>query len=200
MRLIKMFGLAAITAVAAMAFIGASSASAQETSLCSSNEGGALACADGVNSVHFIDPSAELLSVVDITCNALLSGTIADDLDSPLEVTVTELNYTGCVRENGSKCTVTTEVKGTIDVLKTAADLAEVTGLGTEVHVQCGILINCTYGAKALVGHGLSPTAGNNGLVTSEEATVTSTKGGFCPASAKLDALFESLTALYVKT
>ena len=209
-RRTKMLVAAALTAVTALALIGATSASASKeisTTLCTQPEGGSLTCADGnrATTVHFVDPRAELLSIVDIHCEALLSGNVESPILSakgtPLGITVTTLKYLKCLRENGSSCSATAETLGLIDVLKTLPNLAEITGLGTEVHVQCGILINCTYGAAALVGHGLSaelPT--HAGLVTLHEKTVTSTKGGFCPASAKLDALFQSLTDLYIKS
>jgi hypothetical protein len=47
MRLIKLFGLAVIVAVAMTAFAGASSAMAENTSLCKEDVGLATACPSG---------------------------------------------------------------------------------------------------------------------------------------------------------
>jgi len=194
-----MFGLAAIAAVAAMAFVGASSAMATfPTQLCSSNEGGALTCSAGnvVTHVHFVDSAAKLLTnVLNVTCNALFLGDSLG-LAQPLLVHG-EFTYSGC--NNG--CTAEDLEGGLLLILKTAANLAEVKGDGFKVNVHCLNVIECEYDGQGLVGHGLGanlPTTA--GEVSISEQTVHSVGGLLCPSTAKLDALFESLTDVYIKS
>jgi hypothetical protein len=77
MRLIKMFGLAALAAVAAMAFVGATPASATfDTQLCKVNEG--LLCPAGQAQTHFhlvLVPGTvwKLLNPITILCLGALS-------------------------------------------------------------------------------------------------------------------------------
>jgi hypothetical protein len=163
--------------------------------ICGCVVGIALTCANEVSHVHFVDPAAKLLTnVLTVTCNALFLGD-GLGLASPL-VTHGNFTYTGC--NNG--CTATDLVGGLLLALKTASGLARVTGDGFLVRVLCIGIINCEYDGNTLVGHGLSATGTNNGLVNAHEQTVSHTSGLLCPETAKLDALFESLTALYVKS
>lgn len=200
MRLIKMFGLAAIAAVAAMAFVGASSAMAGSTSLCkeASSE---LACPTGqqASAVHFFAEDAELLTPdIIVQCDALFSGTTANPLGAPLVFTG-HLVYTSC----NNLCSVTEESEvATIETLKTGSETATVTGSG-EVRVSCGVVINCVYNGNGLVGHGLGPAeTGGNGSVIFEEAPVERTGGIglICPPEAALDAEFVSLTKLWLRS
>jgi hypothetical protein len=212
-KFIKMIGLASVAAVAAMAFIGASSAMAGNTALCSSNEGGAETCAAGnqVATVHFVAKNGILLtgsSSSDVTCKeALLSGNVLG-LAAPQQVHPTALTYSGCTTFFGLvSCTVTTTHFGLLDALKTGATVGTVVDLAsggafTEVHVECANgSINCTYKGENLTGNAESASGANNGTVSYEKAAVTKVAGGSaCPTTAELDATFISLTAVYLKS
>ena len=143
MRLIKMIGLAAIAALAAMAFVGASSASATSTALCTVDEP-TCAEANRVKHIHEVDPLAILkTSILTVHCVGLFLGdTLSPWLGSPLHITGT-FTYSGCKEGEGGSCEAK-ELGGPalITVLKTATELALVTGEG-EVLVKCGSFLHC---------------------------------------------------------
>jgi hypothetical protein len=203
-----MFGLAVVAAIAAMAFVGASSAMAENTAICDEDPaGGALACPSGhlVQHVHYVASGAKLLNALhEVVCDALFLGDVLSPfLGAPLHI---EGNFTY------SNCSTGCEAKQVsstilIEVLKTAPELANVTGKG-EVLVNCvsiigKTLIHCIYNGKNLTGHalgGLTTTAAEKGHVTFTNAVVEKVSGILCPNTAELDALFESLNKEYLKS
>lgn len=211
MRLIKLFGLAASAAIAAMAFLGASSASAEFDTVLCSEDNGTLFCPSGkqVSAVHFEDPLAELLNdktLTPIHCKALFLGNALGLAEAPNALVVHgHFSYTNC--NNG--CTASEQPGsdgapgGLLLVLKTAAGLGEVTGHGFEVRVTCALLINCDFTEDGLVGHAVSATGSHNGLVSAHFQEVKHLPAGgqfLCPETAELHALFESATPLYLKS
>ena len=192
MKPIKMFGLAALAALMAMAF--ASSAMASSTSLCKVD---GATCAAGNLITHVHEQSvghALLLSFVTVECAALFLGdTLNGGLGSPL-VIHGNFAYT-CL--NG--CSATEEnAPAEIKVLKTGTELAAVTGEGL-VHVICGL--NCKYNGLELEGHALGAlSTGNNGRVTLNEQETNKESGTFCPSTAELDITTEPLTTTYISS
>lgn len=219
MRLIKMFGLTAIAAIAAMAFLGATSAMAENTALCNidaaSEPSEECPEANLVEHVHFetqklengvlVPQKGKLLTGtfgVTVECVALFLGNVVSPfLGSPLELTG-NLSYSSC----GGGCSVTElSSGGTILVLKEGHELASVRGDGFRVLVNCGLgVLHCVYNGNGLVGHGLGPLlSSHNGHVTFSDATVTKDTGGIlCPPTSKLDADFLPLAneSLYLGT
>ena len=205
-----MFGLAAIAAVASMAFVGASSATAESSLLCLNDTATLTPTAVECNepmTVHFVTTEkAKLLTPgITVECDVLVAGEVLLGLvtNGPvlIHVATTGLVYSNCT----ATCTVTTVKGGIISVLKEGNELAKVTGSNTfEVKVVCGEVINCQYTAENLIGHGLGPLVagtGGKGHVTFFEKSVASLPGGIvCPSTAKLDALFQSLVPLYVRS
>jgi hypothetical protein len=203
-----MFGLAAIAAVAAMAFVGATSASASSTLLCSSLTTGLTPNAAECNSpseLHFVSVGKAVLLTpnINVECNALIQSTrTSAALAAPVTFNGT-LKYESC----SSGCTVKQVKEGTISILKTAPELADVTATGYVVNVNCLFgSLNCDYDATNLVGHGLgADVAGTEGKghVTYSGNVVNAKEklGGFigCPTVSELDALFQSLTSLYIR-
>ncbi len=222
-RLIKMLGLAAIAAVAAMAFVGASSAMAESSLLCTLdsvlNPTGEQCTGLNakkevvpVSAVHYISVNekgelahATLLSEIletpiRIECNALIQGEVLTGLVSNgpvvIHVPKTGLVYSNCL----GGCAVTVEEGGLLFVLKTGVESSEVSGTGFKVKVVC-FGVKCVYESKGLIGAGSGPlVAGTNSLghVTYAGAPVEIVSG-VCPKFSLLDALFKSLTALYVR-
>lgn len=199
-----MFGLAALAAVAAMAFVGASSAMAGTSAICETNEEPCQA-ANLVTHVHFVDPAAKLLTTpITVTCNALFLGDALGLVSGGPAVVHGSFTYTGC----NSTCTATDLKGGLLLVLRTAAGLAEVTGDGFEVAVKCAGLIECEYDGQGLVGHGLSANladvGGTAGSVIVNNQTVHPTGNKLtniiCPDPAKLDANFVSLEDIFIST
>lgn len=190
-----MFGFAALAAVMAMAFVGASSAMAGSTALCKVDQS---PCAAGnvITHVHEVTSAkAKLLSIITVECDVLFLGDVSGaSLANPL-VIVGDFTYTNC-----GSCEVTeTSAKSTIKVLRTAAELAEVTGEG-KVFVDCGAALECEYNGVGLKGHGLGAlTAPPNGSVSLLNQVTTKTGGGFfCPKEAKLDITTSALTPTYI--
>jgi hypothetical protein len=198
-RLTKMIGLVAVAALAAMAFVGASSASANgPTSLCKVDQ---LVCAEAnlIKAVHDIDPEALLLSsILDVECEALFHGTVlAPYLAKPLHILGNFL-YSNCnegeceAKEPGASPT------SLLTILKTGVEKATVTGTG-EVLVKCGSFLHCVYNGTGLVGEGLGALlSGPNGVTQTHEATVNKVSGFLCPSTGKLDTLYRPLIPTYI--
>ena len=196
MKPIKIFGLAALAALLAMAFVGASSAMAEETTLCEADTS-PCPSSEIVNHVHETSVGkAKLLSTfLTVECNVLFLGDTTEATNKPLEI-VGNFTYTNC-----GSCTVTeTSESATIEVLKTSHETAEVTGEG-EVFVDCGgSSLECEYDGENLKGTGkgplLSAQSPDNGEVSLQGQEVHKTGGGFfCPATSKLDIVTTPLSA-----
>ena len=193
MRLAKTMGLACIAAIASMALLGTSTASAESTALCNVNK---APCPEEsqTTKVHFVaDDILIHTSAMDYECDALLTATVLK-LGSPQTLDATSLQYTSC----NQGCTRTVKALGTFSVLRTETDTATVEGNGFEVLVQCGVLINCTYAFKELTGTLTGASLTGNGHITYEEAGLFKVGGFACPAVANLNALFEALSSVYV--
>lgn len=194
MKLIKTFGFAAVAAIAAMAFLGASSAMAESTQLCSHNE---APCAAGnvISHVHFVDPDAILeTNVLTVECESLFLGDSLG-LAAPL-VIHGNFTYSNC----SSGCTATqTSTSALIEVLKEGAG-GSVKGTA-EVNVHCGSLINCTYNGVGLKGTAVNanlPATAGETVIEGQE--VKKTGGIFCPSTGTLTTHAESLTDLFLTT
>jgi len=192
MKQVKLFGLAALAALMAMAFSGVSSAIAQKTTVCGS---------DGTNCggthVHEVSVGkAKLLSSLPtIECNSLFLGDAESSEGVPLVING-HYTYTSC----NNFCTLS-EPAGTefrLELLRTASELGAATGEG-EVHVTCPF-INCIYNGEGLEGHVLGPltssSANGNTVISGQETNKVS---GSCPEAAFLDFTGTPLIATYIK-
>src|SRR4051794_21522252 len=190
MKAIKMIGLTALTALLAMAFVGASSAMAESTALCSVDENPCL-LANQLGSVHetSVGKVKFLTSIATVECNVLFSGTIATKLANPLVISGS-FTYTNCSL-GGSSCTFTEENSpAEIKVLKEGHETAKVT-FEFLVHVSCAGFIDCTYNGVGLIatakGPLLSAQTPDNGEASLQEQSLNKVAGGFlCPKTAKL--------------
>jgi hypothetical protein len=199
MKAIKMIGLTALLALLAMAFVGATSAMAESTALCTADET-ECALANLTESVHETSVGkAKLLTSLGTTeCNVLFSGSV-EETGNPL-VIEGSFTYTNCTF-GGSSCTATEESgPAEIKVLKEGHETGKVTGEGL-VHLVCGSSIDCSYNGTGLVGTAKGPllSTQTNGEVTLSEVATTKETGGFlCPKSAKLDITTTPLSATYI--
>jgi len=204
-KAIKMIGLAALAALMAMAFAGATSAMAESTELCSVDE---TPCAEGNVVTHVHETSvgkAKLLSSVGTTeCNVLYLGEdISEVMEAGAPLALSgSFTYTECTL-GGSSCTATEENgPGEIEVLREGHEKAKVTGEGL-VHLVCSGFIDCSYTGTGLVGTAKGPllSTQKNGEVTLSEQTTNKEAGGFlCSKTAKLDITTTPLSATYVST
>ncbi len=214
MQWIKTLGLAAVAALTAMALMGATSASAETTQLCKKV---APNPCEAVTEAHFLsvnlppgdvtkDGKVILLNDIALAeCEVLLKMTNPTGTN-PVTFNTVSLVYTNC--NNG--CKVTVIAVGTISFLKlgVSTELGDVTGTGFVINVNCLFgALNCDYDFTNLVGHFLG--ASTFGATTNGKGHITYTKallnpkeklGGIssCP-KAELDALFQSLTPIYIR-
>jgi len=192
---IKMLGLAALAALLAMAFVGASSAMAESTVLCSNDS--ETSCTE-VTHVHETSVGkAKLLSEPTVECDVLFLGDTVAGTSAPLHIDG-KFTYTNC----NNSCVVE-EVNGPalIQVLRTATDLSAVTGEGL-VKLTCFFgFIKCSYNGEGLEGHGTGPlkSAQTNGSVVIKEQE-THIETGTCPESAFLDITTTPLSKTYIKS
>jgi hypothetical protein len=201
MNRIKMLGLAVFAALMAMAFLGASSAIAEETQLCKTDESPCKE-ANVVKHVHeetLAGAKAKLLSSLGtVECKALFLGDSLG-LGAPLVIHGT-FSYSECKR--GSENCTATEVNpdSLIQLLGEGHETAKVTGEG-EVNVHCGFFINCTYNGEGLTatakGPLLSTEANPNGEATISEQSLKRITG-LCPETGKLDIATTPLEKTYI--
>jgi hypothetical protein len=205
MKLLKMFGLAALTALMAMAFAGAGSAMAESTALCEDDPGDNIyaVCDDFIEHVHettLASAQAKILSsVIDVECDVLFLGSALAALatNGPMLIHGS-FTYTNC----GVGCTVFEENgPGDVKVLKTSHETASVT-YAFQIHVECWIFIDCKYNGVGLTGTGKGPLLSSeiNGGVTLTEQVLNRVGGSFCPATAKLDITTTPLKETYITT
>jgi hypothetical protein len=220
---IKTFGLAALAALLAMAFVGATSAVATDpTALCEVDPGTGLheVCPAGklVTHVHETTLAEKKgilkTSLLTIECDVLFlgdvttTGALAKAKESLLIVGLHdpakgEIPLIGAfVYSNCSNSCTATEENGPpeIKVLKEGHETAKVTGEGL-VHVVCGKSIDCSYNGTGLVGTAKGPllSTETNGDVTLTEVKTTKEVGGFlCPKESKLTITTTPLTATYI--
>ena len=199
MKAIKMIGLAALMALMATASVGASSAIAESTSLCSSD--GAVCSA--VTHVHeeSVGKAKLLTSLGTTECNVLFLGDVTAT-GSPLKIKG-EFTYSNCELGGGS-CTAAEENgPAELEVLKEGHETAKVTGKRL-FHVTCGSTLNCAYTGTGLTGTAkgplLSEQVPDNGEVSLSKQALTKEAGsGFiCPKINELDITTSPLTATYL--
>jgi hypothetical protein len=204
-----MFGLAAVAALMAMAFIGATSAMATiDTALCLEDPSPSLACPSGKLVSHVHEETLEgeqgilLSSSLTVKCDVLFLGDVLTEgllAKAPESLLISgKFTYANC----NNSCTATEENgPAHIKVLKTAHELAEVTGKGL-VHLVCSGFINCRYIGEGLIGHGLGPLLSGealpNGATQISGQTTKKESGSLCPSTAKLDLVTHPLVPTYI--
>ena len=195
MKPIKMFGLAALAALMAMAFVGASSAMAGSTALCKADEeifSKVGECKEITHVHETTTKKAILLASPEIQCDVLFLGEVTAGNPAIVEGNFT---YSNC----GASCSVE-EVGGpsVIEVLRESHETSKVTGEG-EVHVNC-FGINCYFNGEELIGTGKGPllSTAANGEVNISGQKVKKVKGIFCPSEGKLDINTTPLEATYI--
>lgn len=203
MKYVKMLGLAAVAAMALMAFLGASSASANV--LCTEN---ATPCPGN----HPTEKKYIVGDVVTATAvSPILTGSpevTCDHSEVAIKITnaggknvnvtgeVTKLTFTGnCVAHTAFGdvgCTISAQgLNYHAEVLGSGASASitvrEGPGKGKpRANVLCGGFINCTLGKTDF---NLSITSGNPATVNAEEEPLELEAGGFgCPSEARWDA------------
>jgi hypothetical protein len=199
-RLIKMFGLATVAAVAAMAFVGATSASAGSTAICTAHTGLLCAAQNVATSGHYVlraGTVGQLLAAIDVLCLGVLVDATMLGLASPQMVHSLSLSFTGCGTGSGhNNCTVTTPAgqQPLFHLLKTGLDQGLLTALSGQKRLVCSnIGLDCLYDAA-----GMEFEAAGGNIIANE--TPVEELGGkfFCPDEGLLDGELEGLTRAYI--
>ena len=204
MKPIKMLGLAALAALMAMAFVGASSAMAETTSLCSVDPGTGEheVCPEGQLMKNIHETSVGriffLNSVLNVECEMLFGGEVitAGLLGRPLEIKG-NFKYSNCT----STCEVTeSTISALLKLLREGHERGSLTG-EWKIKFHCGTFINCTYKGTGLKGTAKGPLLSSgeepNGSVSLQEQVLQGS-GLFCPAEVKLDLLTTPLLPTYI--
>jgi hypothetical protein len=205
-KLVKMFGFAALLAVTSMALMGASTATANEnTILCKVHVEGCEDLEQQVKHVHMIAKNSTLLAnfvvPVTVTCEEALALVEILGLGKPQIGHFLSLLWSGCETTSGEECDVETlSPPGLVLVLKTALNLGTVQAHDTEVNVDCGALINCTYGGlPTLIAEGALHNPDHlEGVVRANNLPVEQTGGILCPPTANWHAEFLPLEKIYI--
>jgi hypothetical protein len=196
MRLIKILGAAVIAA----AFIGASSASAtQTTGLCNENTESLSTCGSPTTTAHLVSTEPLLhSSIVDVTCASSLAKVSLLASGKPQLAHIEELTWTGCKRHSGANCEVKTPSLGSLTILKLSTTDAHVQSTGgTAVFVKCGFFIRCVYvGVPTFLLQG-SPA--DLKIETAVEGT-TEHAESWCPKTSIFLALYTSLSNVYIRS
>ncbi len=199
MRPIKMFGLAALAAVAAMAFVGATSASATNTQLCKVHTSLACPAGEAVTSHHMVLASGTvgklLGEAINVLCLSILIDATPLGLANPQSIHTLSFTFTGCgTGSTHNNCTVTTQELPLADLLKTGLEEGVLKFTNGRLRTQCPSLgMDCVYD-----GEGMEFAVGGQHLTAEETPAVELGGKFFCPNEGQIDGLFETLTDAYV--
>jgi hypothetical protein len=207
-RPIKVFYLAALTALTTMA-LAAPSAMAEATGLCgvdSGEEAGEAEC-EPVTHVHETTLSGHKAvlktSILTVECDVLFLGDerklTEEEAEKatgglPLEIEG-KFTYTNC----GSCKVEEQNGPAEIKVLYTEHETGAVTGGGLVKVVCSGI--NCIFNGEGLEGTAKGPllSTQKNGEVSFQEQVMEKEEGLFCPKNLKLDLTTTPLSPTYIK-
>jgi hypothetical protein len=199
MRLIKTLGLAAVAAMAAMAFVGVSSTSAANTQLCNSHV--ALTCSSAATSVGMADTNYGVLlgNIADIECDTVTGTGAPLALANPQQVHVTSLTFESCETHAGHPCAVTVNELPLANLNKTGLDAGTLTGTNGKVFVECidpvfwTIDVECEYDLT-----GVQATVGAQHLTVNETPIDVIGSTAFCLGNETLDGLLTTTANRYV--
>lgn len=212
MKRIKVFGLVAIAALAAMALVGVSSATANgSTSWCKVRQ---IPCQPAnlyPGGTHFNAEATNLkllTSLGDIECEkSTLLGNLLNELANPLLAEITVLSYTNC-KLGANACEVKSPAVGHLLYLRTAGYAGTATSHNTSTLVKCVAAgLHCVYGGLRVLSFtstgGGAEEGEEKGVPAEEEETKGETKkesGFFCPTTAFWDTeyIFSLPTPIYL--
>lgn len=190
MRLIKLLGLSTVAALAAMAFVGASSASAGPTALCSVHFD---PCPPGYEQVGHFEALAVDVSVLTQAGTVLCAHSnllgYALNLGNPLVIHLTYLDFLNCTL-GGNPCEITTLETGLALLLRVALNTGNLQLHNTSFLVVCAGL-HCIYGGlPTLQALGHNYEANQLATIHANQVPLERLGGLFCMEGAQLDALY----------
>jgi len=180
MKYLKMLGLAAVAAMALMAFAGSGTASASE--LCTVNTNPCPA-ASKITKIEasLIGGTAKFEDTLSNVLDTCTGGTMRiTDITGGIGMTPTgsipkdDLTWSGCT------FTTDTVTSGTVEATEASGGGTTVTAKGSEVTINTGLFGSCSYG----VGTGIDlGTVANGGTELVISKPIKKTAGSFCPES-----------------
>jgi hypothetical protein len=200
MKRLKFIGLAVCAVAAVMAFAGAASASAAESSvLCETNTTPCTSAVPTGTTVSASSNSAVLsTSIATVTCEesaTSLKATEGTHKEGAQLGEITALSFGKCKTNTGTSCTVTTTgipAKSALQYTTLMNGTLTVTPKTTNpgATVVCGGLINCTFttASAALSVEGGEP------LVAKANGITLNRSGGICPSTSTWTATYKATT------
>lgn len=209
MRLIKMFGLVALTVLATMALVGASSASATGTTALCKNKEKICPESELVNTFHLFNKEGTVISlsseITNVLCLSVLANTISLHVGIPQKINSETIAFTGCGTSAAhNDCVVEFKKVPTFTLLKTADNLGTLTAVNGELYFKCSGIkkIECAYDTSGLefeVEGALHQTGVGHGMVTAASTPLEAGSGAICPEKTPtIDFLLEPLEHTYV--
>jgi hypothetical protein len=193
-----------LVAVASMALMGASPAPANDdTILCADHEE-PCATPNQVSHLHMRAANARWLQQfvvpVTLTCESISALAAILELARPQVGHLQSFIWSGCETTSGEDCNFESIRLGLVLVLRTGLNLGTFQLHGTEVHIDCGAVVSCTYGGlPALEFEGALHNPGfSNGVVRANGLEIEQTGGILCPPTTQWHAAFEPLEELYI--
>jgi len=193
-KYIKIVGLAAVAAMAIMAFVGAASASA--TQLCATTGTGAECAGSGAGKFEY--EGAVTGTSTNATLATNLANVVCEHSETTLNAeastgspvitgTVSALSFTGCKTEGTNiACTVTVRnLPYHSELSGTTLTVTDPSGAGAKV--VCGLVLSCEFltpEANLAVVNGSPTVAKAEGVELEHEAGLT------CPATAEWNATY----------
>jgi len=202
MRATSKLGLAVLTVVAAMAFVGTSASSAKVTTqLCKVHT--ALVCPAGQNTteIHLVNEGVGtmLSDLVDVLCLTQLALRTPLALAKPQIVHTFSLTIQNCgTTSSHDNCTITVEEPPLLNLLKTGLDKGTLTATSGRLRFRCEdifgfIDIDCKYDLTGM------ELAIENQKTVANETPVSIVEGsGLCPEESTFDYTLVNLVPAYV--
>ena len=196
-----MLGLAAAAAIVAMAFVGATSASAVSTQLCKTHE--TIVCEEGqaATTVSMVNegPGRLLTDLVDVICDSINATGTPLAAGAPQSIHVAELDFESCETNGGDGCEVSVLEQPLASLLSTGLDEGTLTGASGLTLVECEDVIfstdiHCVYDSTAL-----EFPVGAQHLTANETQVDFISGGGLCPDESLLDGLLVTTESAYVQ-
>ena len=207
MNSIKSISLVGLAMLVAMACVGVSSASAEEsTALCRAPENPCNA--SPVEVVHFVNEGVIILltNIVNILCLQASITLKVLGLNAPQQIHTEAMSYSACGTSASHNNCIVTVIEGPLfELLRTGSNEGVLEVLSGEVRKKCTIFgfikLDCTYqlkGSLTLKGADF----GTRGHLTADKLTLTllEGEGGLCPTEVVADELLEALQAVYVRS
>jgi hypothetical protein len=213
MKYLKMLGLAAVAAMALMAFVGAGTASA--TKLCK-NSTSTVVCSEpygvGTEIKSKLTGSAILETTGGTTLDTCTGGEVNGKIEKEGSATATVSGKNSAITWTGCSVPTTTLATGELEIhakpeLNSKGELVDtdngtLTASGAEVTVNTGFFGACVYGTGT--GKDLGTLLGGSPatLAISTNVTLTKNESGLCPSETKWTAEYTVTEPkpLYVST